>query len=134
MKGVAKLTGAEQGITIHSPSGMSQQAIDDARSDLETFEEKEEFSKELTELRNKVEKQLFGLESFLRDNKLSLKKREIFDTEQALKRGRMALVKKADAPALKELSSYLVNYLDLLRQQVQAEGGDSRGSISLLND
>ena len=65
---------------------MSQRAIDDARAELEAQEEAEQFTREIQDLRNQVEKQLFGLESFLRDNKLSLKKREIFDTEQALKR------------------------------------------------
>ena len=121
-------TGAQQGITIHSPSGMSQQAIDAARQELEQAEEAEEVGKELQDLRHKVEKQLFGLENFLRDSKLSLKKREIFDTEQALKRGRMALVKKADADALRELSQYLVNYQAHLKQRVDSADG---GSVSV---
>lgn len=128
-----KRTNASQGITIHSPSGMSQKAIDDARAELEALDEAEEFTREMQDLRNKVEKQLFGLENFLRDHKLSLQKREIFDTEQALKRGRMALVKKANGNALKELSQYLVNYQDHLRQRVEADAGDTTGSISLIS-
>ncbi|MCO4771175.1 MAG: molecular chaperone DnaK [Deltaproteobacteria bacterium] len=128
-----KLTGASQGLTIHSPSGMSQKAIDDARAELEAMEEADDFTREMQDLRNRVEKQLFGLESFLRDSKLSLKKREIFDTEQALKRGRMALVKKADSDALQELSQYLVNYQDHLQQRVDADAVDDVGSISLMS-
>ena len=121
-------TGAQQGITIHSPSGMSQQAIDAARHELEKADEDDEIGKEAQDLRHKVEKQLFGLENFLRDSKLSLKKREIFDTEQALKRGRMALVKKADADALRELSQYLLNYQAHLKQRVESSDG---GSVSV---
>ncbi len=120
-------TGAQQGVTIHSPSSMSQQEIDDAKNELEQYDENEEMSKEMEELRHKVEKQLFSLETFLRENKLKLNKREIFDTEQALKRGRMALVKRAEVSSLKELSQYLVNYHAHLRERIdESEGGEAK--------
>jgi len=124
-------TGAQQGITIHSPSAMSQQQIEEAQDDLERFEEAEETNKEVEDVRIKVEKQLFALENFLREKKLSLKKREIFDTEQALKRGRMALVKRADADSLRELSKYLVDYHAHLRERVQQSDGGHETSVSI---
>jgi len=113
-------TGAEQGIRIHSPSGMSKQQIDAAKGQLEEFAISEVITKELEGLRHKVEKFLFALENLLRANKLQLKKREIFDTEQALKRGRMALVKRADAASLEELLEYLENYHSLIQDRVAA--------------
>jgi molecular chaperone DnaK len=123
-------TGSQQGITIHSPSSMSQQQIDEAKEELQQFDDAEEMSREMEDLRHKVEKQLFSLESFLREKKLNLKKREIFDTEQALKRGRMALVKRAEMDSLKELSQYLINYHAHLRERVEAgQGGEKSVSI-----
>jgi len=118
-------TGAEQGIRIHSPSGMSKQQIDDAKGQLEEFAVSDVITKELEELRHKVEKFLFALENLLRANKLQLKKREIFDTEQALKRGRMALVKRADAASLEELLEYLENYHSLIQDRIDAALSDA---------
>jgi molecular chaperone DnaK len=115
-------TGARTGITIHSPSSMSQEALDSAREDLSAHVHTEETDKEAEELRHKVEKQLFSLENFLRANQVKLKKRDIFDTEQALKRGRMALVKRADAVSLKQLSTFLRNYYGSLRDRVDSAG------------
>jgi molecular chaperone DnaK len=123
-------TGSQQGITIHSPSSMSQQQIEEAKQELEEFDQAEDMSREMEELRHKVEKQLFSLESFLREQKLKLKKREIFDTEQALKRGRMALVKRAEMNSLQELSQYLINYHAHLRERVDAAAGGEK-SVTL---
>ena len=123
-------TGSQQGITIHSPSSMSQQQIEEAKQELEQFDQAEDMSREMEELRHKVEKQLFSLESFLREKKLNLKKREIFDTEQALKRGRMALVKRAEMSSLQELSQYLINYHAHLRERVDSAAGGEK-SVSL---
>jgi len=111
-------TGAEQSIRIHSPAAMSQQQIDSAKSDLEEFSVAETMTRELEDLRHRVEKFLFALENLLRANKVLFKKREIFDTEQALKRGRMALVKRADAASLTELIEYLDSYHALVRNRV----------------
>ena len=113
-------TGAKQSIRIHSPSGMSKQQIDSAKDELEEFATTDELTRELEELRHRVEKHLFALENLLRVNKLQLKKREIFDTEQALKRGRMALVKRADAASLEELLEYLENYQTLIQERIGA--------------
>ena len=116
-------TGTQQGIVIHSPSAMSREEIEEAQQEMAQVESSQDVNKELDDLRNKVEKQLFSLENFLRASKVKLKKRDIFDTEQALKRGRMALVKRADAQSLSELTRYLVDRQALLREQ--AEAGES---------
>jgi molecular chaperone DnaK len=115
-------TGAKQGIDIHSPSAMSPQEIDDARQELEGFETSDGTTREVEAIRHQVEKELYSLESFLREHKIQLSKREIFDSEQALKRGRMALIKRADIPALEELLEYLVNYLGHLEQRAASAG------------
>ncbi len=124
-------TGARTGITIHSPSSMTQEDLDTAREELAGFEKSDEVDKEVESLRHSVEKQLFSLENFLRANQVKLKKREIFDTEQALKRGRMALVKRAGAGSLKQLSQFLRNYHASLRDRAESAGDLGIQSVSL---
>lgn len=122
-------TGSEQGITIHSPSGMSSQQIDSARDAVQRFDSQDQDDKETADLRTKVEKQLFSIEDFLRAHRPELKKREIFDTEQALKRGRMALVKRADKRSLRDLAKYLKNHKAQMRHWVRS--GDNDRGVSL---
>ncbi len=124
-------TGARTGITIHSPSSMTQEDLETAREELAGFEKSDEVDKEVESLRHSVEKQLFSLENFLRANQVKLKKREIFDTEQALKRGRMALVKRADGASLKQLSQFLRNYHASLRDRAESAGDAGVQSVSL---
>jgi molecular chaperone DnaK len=124
-------TGTRTGITIHSPSSMTQEDLDTAREELAGFERADEADREVDEYRHRVEKQLFALENFLRANQVKLKKREIFDTEQALKRGRMALVKRADSTSLKQLSQFLRNYHASLRDRAEAAGDLGIQSVSL---
>lgn len=124
-------TGVRTGITIHSPSSMSQEDLNSAREELAGFEKTDEADSEMEGLRHQVEKQLFSLENFLRANQVKLKKREIFDTEQALKRGRMALVKRADGSSLKQLSQFLRNYHASLRDRAEAAGDMGMQSVSL---
>ena len=73
--------------------------------------------------------QLYGLEAFVRKHKLRLNKKDIFDAEQALKRGRMALVKKAKAESLQELGEYLTRFHAHLSEKL---GGD--GALGVLED
>jgi molecular chaperone DnaK len=124
-------TGVRTGITIHSPSSMSQADLNSAREELAGFEKTDEVDNEMEGLRHQVEKQLFSLENFLRANQVKLKKREIFDTEQALKRGRMALVKRADGSSLKQLSQFLRNYHGSLRDRAESAGDMGMQSVSL---
>ena len=113
-------TGAQQGITIHSPASMTSQEIEDAKEELAEFSRDEAIRDEAEDVRQKVERQLFSMEGFLREHQVSLKKREISDTEQALKRGRMALVKRADNASLEALSQYLTSYQAHLDERVAA--------------
>ncbi|MEE2830628.1 MAG: Hsp70 family protein, partial [Myxococcota bacterium] len=123
-------TGAQQSIVIHSPSAMTSQEIETAKEDLATFDDDDSSRSATEDIRQVVERQLFDLEAFLRDHKLQLKKREIADTEQALKRGRMALVKRADTSSLEALSQYLGNYQEHLEGQVTDTEDDSEKSVS----
>ena len=110
---------------------MTQEDIETAREELVGFEKNDQVDREVDELRHGLEKQLFALENFLRANQVKLKKREIFDTEQALKRGRMALVKRADVTSLKQLSQFLRNYHASLRDRAEAAGDLGMQSVSL---
>ena len=74
-------------------------------------------------MREQVEKQLASLEGFLRDNRGFLYKKDIFEIEQALKRGRMALLKSSDKSNLDELSTYLARFFAHLADK--AGGGDA---------
>jgi len=114
-------TGASQGITIHSPASMTSQEIEEAKGDLDAFNKADIAKEESEDIRQAVERQLFAMETFLRDNKPALKKRVIADTEQALKRGRMALVKRADDDSLQALSEYLSSYQAHLEERLQSE-------------
>ncbi len=121
-------TGVQQSIRIHSPSAMSTKAIEEAQGELANMDEADEVNEALEERRIEVEKHLFSLENFVRANKPSLQKREVFDTEQALKRGRMALIKRADPDSLSELADYLIDYLDHLRERVRAVEANEEGA------
>jgi molecular chaperone DnaK len=103
-------SGASRGITIHSPASMSSRELEEARDELEGFDQIDIAREEAENVRQAVERQLYTMETFLRDNQADLKKRVITDTEQALKRGRMALVKRADNASLEALSDYLSSY------------------------
>jgi hypothetical protein len=61
-------------------------------------------------LRNQVENKLVALEELMRKHKPSLHKKDIFEVEQALKRGRMALLKSNDRKKLDELLTYISRY------------------------
>jgi len=123
-------TGSEQSIMIDSPSAMTRSEIDEAKQELDDVAESDGESREIDTIRHRVEKELYALESFLRDNKLKLNKREIFDSEQALKRGRMALVKRTETRNLEELHEYLVNYLGHLEQRAGQAGSGQDLSAS----
>ena len=60
---------------------------------------------QVAELRAGIEQQLVAMETFVRDHQAMLHKNAIADVEQALKRGRMALLKSADLANLKNLSA-----------------------------
>jgi len=112
-------SGASRGITIHSPASMSSRELEEARDELEGFDQVDVAKEEAEDIRQAVERQLYTMETFLRDNQADLKKRVITDTEQALKRGRMALVKRADNASLEALAEYLSSYQAHLDEGLQ---------------
>jgi molecular chaperone DnaK len=122
-------TGATQSITIHSRASMASVEIEQAMDELDGFDRADEAKEEVEDIRQTVERQLYSMENFLRDNKPKLKKRAITDTEQALKRGRMALVKQADNSSLEALSQYLSSYQDHLESEVSDEKDETGVSI-----
>ncbi len=116
-------TGSAENLTIQAPTGLSQVEIDRLRDEAQSYWNKEEATQEVKELRHSIEKQLVALENFLRDNRGFLHKKDIFELEQALKRGRMALVKSADKSNLDDLSVYLSRFMAHL---VEKTGGDAQ--------
>lgn len=109
-------------ITIEPPAGLSQTEIEELRGENESIQARSQDSHEMKELRHQIEKQLVALETFLRDNRGFLHKKDIFEVEQALKRGRMALLKSADKANLDDLSMYLARFYAHLVDK--AGGGD----------
>jgi molecular chaperone DnaK len=104
------VNGVSNAITIEAPTGLSQVQLEEMRQEHAAFDQREEEPEELKQLRHQIEKQLVSLESFLRDNRGFLQKKDVFEIEQALKRGRMALLKSSDKGNLDELSMYLARY------------------------
>ncbi|MCB9743019.1 MAG: molecular chaperone DnaK [Alphaproteobacteria bacterium] len=115
-------TGVKSQITIDTPTGLSQTEIDELREEHEAIHRRAQDSAEMKELRHQIEKQLVSLENFLRDNCGFLHKKDIFEIEQALKRGRMALLKSADKANLDDLSMYLAHFFAHLADKT---GGDA---------
>jgi molecular chaperone DnaK len=112
-------SGVSNQVTIQAPTGLSQMELEDMRDEhAQPYDERGRFhddhsyeDDDLKDLRGQVEKQLVSLEGFLRDNRGFLHKKDIFEIEQALKRGRMALLKAAgDRSNLDELSTYLARF------------------------
>ncbi|MCK6519472.1 hypothetical protein L6R46_30960, partial [Myxococcota bacterium] len=102
---------------------MTQSQIEELREEHETIHRRSTDSHEMKELRHQIEKQLVSLENFLRDNRGFLHKKDIFEIEQALKRGRMALLKSSDKTNLDDLSMYLARFFAHLADK--AGGGDT---------
>ena len=121
-------TGSQNSVVIRSPTCMTQEEIEKSKQQVESAEAEGPVDEELTSLRGEIESQLVSLEDMLRTHKLKLKKKDIFDVEQALKRGRMALVKKAGKSSLIELGKYLARFQGLLTEKIgsAAEGSEIR--------
>lgn len=104
-------SGVEHEITIDAPHGMSRVELERARNEAAQQVKAETDAKEIKQLRNDVEQELVRLETFLRDRRGLLPKQDIFELEQALKRGRMALVKaSSDMKNLQSLLVYLQRF------------------------
>ncbi|NOY28019.1 MAG: molecular chaperone DnaK [Oligoflexia bacterium] len=114
-------TGLSGEIQIEAPTGMSKLEIERLRSEADQANKQDEAGQALKQLRNKVEKQLVTLESFLRENHGMLPKQDIFELEQALKRGRMALLKADDDRNLRSLLGYLQRFHQHLTKKLSQQ-------------
>ncbi len=103
-------TGATDQITIEAPTGLRESEISAMAQEAAEHYRQEREADELKDLRHQIERQLVTLEGFLRDRRGMLHKNDIFEIEQALKRGRMALLKSPSRANLEELSLYLARF------------------------
>ncbi len=113
-------TGIQEEITIDSPMGLSKQELDRMKAEAENGRQESDEARKVKALRQEIEQKLVTLEAFLRDQRGLLHKADIGGLEQALKRGRMALLKSSDRANLKELSAYLSRFHGHLSDKVQA--------------
>jgi len=103
-------TGVSEEITIDAPTGLSKSEIDNFRAEAEAAEQKTRDSRELHQLRHKIERQLVNLEEMMREHKPVLHRKDVYEIEQTLKRGRMALLRSSDLGKLQELVNLLTRY------------------------
>jgi molecular chaperone DnaK len=111
-------TGVSEEITINAPTGLSKADIERMRSDAASTEPASAAGNEVKLIREKIEKQLVALEGFLRDRRHDLHKNDQFEVEQALKRGRMALLKAQDPNNLEDASAYLSRFFAHLTEKL----------------
>ena len=114
-------TGVSDQIRIEAPTGMSKVEVEKARSEASSHAESAAEDAQFRKLRDEVERELVHLEGLLRDNMGRLHTKDVNEAEQALKRGRMALLKSADQAKLKELSTYLSRFAAHLNNKLQDE-------------
>jgi molecular chaperone DnaK len=103
-------TGVSEALTIDAPTGLAKSEIEKLRAEAVAAEEQDKSSRDLDQLRHKIERRLVTLEQLMRDNKPSLHRKDVYELEQTLKRGRMALLKSHAPAKLKELLDYLTRY------------------------
>ncbi|RME25316.1 MAG: molecular chaperone DnaK [Deltaproteobacteria bacterium] len=114
-------TGVSEEITIEAPTGLSKVELERLRAEAAGTPQKADIDRETRELRERVEQSLVGLEAFLRENRGLLPKSDIFELEQALKRGRMALLKSNDTKNLEGLLGYLNRFQQHLREKLEQQ-------------
>lgn len=100
-------SGVQESVEIDAPTGMTKQEVERLRDEVSSQEEAQAENRELRQLRKGVEERLVAIEALLRNHRGSLHKSELSGIEQALKRGRMALMKSSDRSNLKDLAAYL---------------------------
>ena len=111
-------SGQAEQITIDAPVGMSRQELGELREEHQRVAEVQDEQRAVRTLRQTIEERLVGLETFLREHRGALHKQDISGLEQALKRGRMALLKSSDKANLGRLSEYLVRFQTHLEARV----------------
>lgn len=110
--------GQEGNLTIRAPTGMSKLEVEEARSEAEAYEKGQEEAGVLKELRFQVERHLVTIETFGREQKAVLHKTDVAELEQALKRGRMALLKSTDRENLEKTAGWLKRFHQHLADKI----------------
>ena len=113
-------TGVEGNVRIEAPTGLTRVELERMREEAAEREVQTDEAREIRDLRNSVERELVALEGLLRDQRGQLHKKDIVECEQALKRGRMALIKSADRANLKDLGGYLQRFHAHLTEKLRA--------------
>jgi molecular chaperone DnaK len=113
-------SGLSEAVTIEAPTGMSRQEVERLREEVAIHAEDTQEARDLMRLRRGVETRLVSIEGMLRDNRGALHKSELSGIEQALKRGRMALLKSTDQRNLTDLGSYLERVETHVKSKVPA--------------
>ena len=113
-------TGVSEQVRIEAPTGMSKRELEAAQGEAERHAEEVEEDREVSRMRHDVERELVRLEGLLRQNMGVLQRKDVVEAEQALKRGRMALIKSADRANLSELSTYLGRFSAHLKDKLQS--------------
>ncbi len=113
-------SGVSETVDIDVPTHMSRQEVERLREETKAAEKETEGERELKRLRRDLENKLVTIEALLRDNRGAIHKSEIAGIEQALKRGRMAILKSADQRNLTDLSAYLQRVESHVRSKIQA--------------
>ena len=114
-------TGITDQITIEAPTGLTEREIQRLRNEATEHYKAEREADEAKELRHTIERQLVSLESFLRDRRGMLHKNDIFEIEQTLKRGRMALLRSSTKVQLEESSLYLARFFAHLSDKLGSD-------------
>ncbi len=101
-------TGVSDEVEINSPIGLSQSELDAMRDDISGLDDDED--PEVALICGHIESVIVDIEEQLTARKGDLHKSLEEETEQALKRGRNALLKSTDPEKLSEMLDYLKEY------------------------
>jgi molecular chaperone DnaK (HSP70) len=108
-----------QGLVIRAFAGLTQREVKTLREEHRMMEEESAVTWEVKRLRNALERQVFDLEKFLNQHSERLGKNDVKEIDAALKRGRMALIKKdGRADYYKEIHDYIYHFYTNLASRV----------------
>lgn len=112
-------SGVTQGLVIRSFADLTQREVKTLREEHRMMEEESAVTWEVKRLRNALERQVFDLEKFLNQHSERLGKNDVKEIDAALKRGRMALIKKdGRADYYKEIHDYIYHFYTNLASRV----------------
>jgi len=111
-------TGRKVGVSINTPTGVQDADIQKLAGEAEERRKRDREADELKGLKHNIERQLVDLESFLRDNRGTLHKNDIYEIEQMTQRGRMALIRSASRDSLSQTSLLLARFITHLTDKL----------------